>query len=524
MNLTDKQKIILEAILEGKPQRQIAREMKISRTTVARYLTNYEDAKSKLMDSDNLKLKEEIVSPPKYNSLARKKQKLNDEIIEKIRSFLKENEEKRATGRSKQQKKKIDILEVLKDDGFDIGYTTICNTVRDIERKTREAFIRQQYNWGDSSEFDWGEVKLFIDGRLKIVQMGAFTTCRGNYRYGDLYYSQKMENFLHLHAEFFEHVGGVYRETVYDNLRSAVAKFVGKLEKKPTEDLLKLSVYYNFKFRFCNTGQAHEKGHVEKSVEYIRRRVFSKRDSFLSLDEAREYLKEELKKLNFRGQTLENGRSAASMLSEEKGYLLPLPPKYDTARVGERRVNKYSVVELDSCFYSVPDSYVGEFVFLKAYPETIIIYYKENEIAAHKRKYGHFEWSINIDHFRQTFYKKPGALAKSVALLQAAPDLRKIYTSYYIGSEKDFIELLEIISIRGLDKVKQAITKLESISHGGINTEKIKMIAEREDSPSIVVDARREDQIEAYSKDILKSYTDMLGLSSLSIAEEVKVI
>ena len=212
------------------------------------------------------------------------------------------------------------------------------------------------------------------------------------------------------------------------------------------------------------------------------------------------------------------------MLSEEKGYLLPLPPKYDTARVGERRVNKYSVVELDSCFYSVPDSYVGEFVFLKAYPETIIIYYKENEIAAHKRKYGHFEWSINIDHFRQTFYKKPGALAKSVALLQAAPDLRKIYTSYYIGSEKDFIELLEIISIRGLDKVKQAITKLESINHGGINTEKIKMIAEREDSPSIVVDARREDQIEAYSKDILKSYTAMLGLSSLSIAEEVRVI
>jgi hypothetical protein len=33
-------------------------------------------------------------------------------------SFLKENEEKRATGRSKQQKKKIDILEALKDDGL----------------------------------------------------------------------------------------------------------------------------------------------------------------------------------------------------------------------------------------------------------------------------------------------------------------------------------------------------------------------------------------------------------------------
>jgi hypothetical protein len=33
-------------------------------------------------------------------------------------SFLKENEEKRATGRSKQQQKKIDILEALKDNGL----------------------------------------------------------------------------------------------------------------------------------------------------------------------------------------------------------------------------------------------------------------------------------------------------------------------------------------------------------------------------------------------------------------------
>ena len=192
-------------------------------------------------------------------------------------------------------------------------------------------------------------------------------------------------------------MGGVYRETVYDNLRSAVAKFVGKLEKKPTEDLLKLSVYYNFKFRFCNTGQAHEKGHVEKSVEYIRRRVFSKRDSFLSLDEAREYLKEELEKLNLRGQTLENGRSAASMLQEEKQYLLPLPPKYDTARICERRIGKYSCFELDSCFYSVPDAYVGEFVFVKIYAENILIYYKGDKIADHTRLYGHFEWSLNVD-------------------------------------------------------------------------------------------------------------------------------
>jgi len=419
INLKEKQQIILKALLEGKTQRQIAREMKISRTTISRYLQDYEKAKSVLMESDDIKLKEEIISPPKYNISTRKKVKLTDEIIEKISSYLRENEEKRATGRSKQQKKKIDILEALRSDGHDIGYTTVCNAVRDIEQKKREAFIRQQYSWGDSAEFDWGEVKLIIDDKLKIIQMGAFTTAKGNFRYADLYYNQKMENFLHLHAEFFDHMNGVYREIVYDNLKTAVAKFVGRHEKKPTEELLKLSIYYNFRFRFCNSGQAHEKGHVEKSIEYIRRRVFSKRDSFSSLDEARQYLRLELEKLNLKPQILAGNKSAASMLSEEKEYLLPLPPKYDSARICERRVNKYSCFEIDSCFYSVPDSYTGEFVFVKIYPEKIIAYYRQEEIAEHKRKYGLFEWSIEIDHYRQTFLKKPGALANSVALFKS---------------------------------------------------------------------------------------------------------
>ena len=52
------------------------------------------------------------------------------------------------------RKKKIDILETLRSDGYDNRYTTVCNAVRDVERKTMEAFIRQQYIWGDCSEFD----------------------------------------------------------------------------------------------------------------------------------------------------------------------------------------------------------------------------------------------------------------------------------------------------------------------------------------------------------------------------------
>jgi hypothetical protein len=81
--------------------------MKISRTTVAKYFKNYEDSKSKLMGCDDVKIKEDIISPPKYNSAARVKVKLTDQIIEEIGSYLKENEEKRAKVVPNSRKKRL---------------------------------------------------------------------------------------------------------------------------------------------------------------------------------------------------------------------------------------------------------------------------------------------------------------------------------------------------------------------------------------------------------------------------------
>jgi hypothetical protein len=224
-----------------------------------------------------------------------------------------------------------------------------------------------------------------------------------------------------------------------------------------------------------------------------------------------------VEKLNLKPQVLIDKRSASEILTQERKYLLPLPPKYDTARIFERRVNKYSCFEVDSFLYSVPDAYVGQFVFVKVYPDKITAYYKEEEIAVHHRRYGQSEWAIDIEHYRQTFLKKPGALANSLALLQAAPELKDIYTNYYIGSEKEFIELLGVISDKGLDRVKDAIVKLERICPGGINTDKIKMIVQRNDT-KISRPPKNGSQIEVYSKQILESYSSLLGSSTIKEA------
>ena len=121
-------------------QRAIAKEMKVSRTTVRKYIKDYE-LKSKRIDelskdgsSHNslaLNLAAEMVSEPRYDTSSRKKVKLTDEVIEKIEELLRENDKNRLLGRSKQLMKKIDIHEMLVKQGFDISYPTVCNFIRD---------------------------------------------------------------------------------------------------------------------------------------------------------------------------------------------------------------------------------------------------------------------------------------------------------------------------------------------------------------------------------------------------------
>lgn len=520
LKLIDKQKIIIKYFNEGLSGRQIEKELHISRKTIRKYIKEYEEKRNKLIETkeEDIVLIADICQKPKYDSSTRNKVKLTGQIIKRINFFLKENENKKTSGKSKQVKKKIDIYEALVSEGFDIGYTTVCCAISSIQRHQREAYIRQEYLPGQTVEFDWGEVKLTINGKLCIFQMPVFTTAKGNYRYADLYPNQKTESFLDTHANFFEEIGGVHKKVVYDNTRVLVARFVGPNEKEPTDELLKLSVYYSFSFRFCNTASANEKGHAERSVEYIRRKVFSKRDSFASLDEARLYLRDELKALNLKPQVLLNGQNAVEMLELERDYLSLKPPRYDSARAIDARVNKYSCVALNGCYYSVPDSLVGEFVTVKAYPDKIICFYKGEKTAEHKRLYGNHQWRIDINHYLKTLKLKPGALAGSTAFLQMEPKLKNIYDKYFVGYEKNFVELLEMAGKIGLGKIEEAIAELETINPASVDLDKIIVICSRKITCLKYFKARPDSEIEDASKEMLSLYAQVLE-NSLDLVE-----
>jgi len=69
--MVQKQRIIIESILKGKSQRDIAKEMRISRNTVSKYVKKYQNSVKKLEEEngkeiDREEIIEEIVQEPKY--------------------------------------------------------------------------------------------------------------------------------------------------------------------------------------------------------------------------------------------------------------------------------------------------------------------------------------------------------------------------------------------------------------------------------------------------------------------------
>lgn len=484
ITLDQKAEILLKYFRENKSQRAISKELGISRTTVQKYIKEFQSKNESLQElakdeernkAEILLLIEEMASKPKYDTSNRKKVKLTDEVMEEIDKLILLNERNKQLGRTKQLMKKIDVHEALIDKGYDIGYTTVCNYIKETYEQ-KEAYVRQEYTLGEVLEFDWGEVKLTINGKNTTLNMGLFTTAKGSYHYARLYHNQKMENFLDIHVKCFNHIGGVHREIVYDNMKQAVKRFVCRNEKEATEDLIKISLYYGFKYRFCNVASGNEKGHVERGIEFVRRKVFSSKSEFDSVEEANKHLKETLDKLNSRERNWLKNKSPKDILGKELDYLLPLKPSYDTARRIEVRVNKYSVINIDQNKYSVPDYLVGKFVMAKIYPDTIEIFYKDKLIASHKRSYLNHNWTVDINHFIHTLKKKPGALHSCVGRHQLSPELQEVYQKYYTNNPKDFIVLLELIKEKDLESVLDAIKELEKIKVEMVNTDNIKNI------------------------------------------------
>jgi len=431
-NLMEKHTII-KLKQQGYSNRKVSKMIGVDRKTIAKYWKEFNKQMHLLGETAApiTDIQETIVSKPKYDSLNRKPSKYTQEIDQRLDEILSEERRKdQLLGSHKQKLTKYQVHKMLEEEGFNIGYTTIAVKINQKTNKNKECFIKQTYEYGDRLEYDFGEVKLMIDGKLDTYYMAVLSSPAADFRWAFLYKNQKKEVFMDSHVKFFEMVGGVYKEVVYDNMRNVVTKFIGRNGKEINEDLIKMSMYYGFNINVTNCFSGNEKGHVEGSVKIIRNHVFALNYEFQRLEDAEMYLNSQLIKMN-----------TSSKINDEKLNLLTYKPKLELAKISINKVNKYSFIRIDNNFYSVPEYLIGRDVTVKTYFDKIVIYSNNHLVTEHKKIDGFNQICIDINHYLKSMHKKPGSIKNSLAL-KSVPELKSIYDTYFNNNPKKFIEIL----------------------------------------------------------------------------------
>lgn len=248
---------------KGISNRKAADILGINRKTVAVYWNEYKKITS-VLNTENIdtkEIQEKICATPKYNADNRTTRKYTNEMDERLDEILESESEKcKELGLHKQKLTNLQIHQMLVNENFDIGYTTISINIKEKRNKPKECFIKQSYELGQRLEYDFGEVKLVIDGVANTYHLAVLSSPAADFRWAYLYKNQKQDVFMDSHVRFFD-TFGVYPEVVYDNMRNVVTKFIGKTEKLINENLLKLSLYYGFDINVTNCFSGNEKGY-----------------------------------------------------------------------------------------------------------------------------------------------------------------------------------------------------------------------------------------------------------------------
>src|SRR5262249_14981717 len=152
----------------------------------------------------------------------------------------------------------------------------------------------------------------------------------------------------------FAFFAGVATRLRYDNSKIAVTRLVGPHERLLTQAFLRLQAHFAFGAHFCRVRQAHEKGHVENGVGYVRRNFLVPVPRGDSWDDLNTHLaaagRQEFERIGGG-----RDRPTAALLAADRAAFLPLPAEpFEARRVELVTSNSLSLGRFDGHDYSVP--------------------------------------------------------------------------------------------------------------------------------------------------------------------------
>jgi transposase len=356
--------------------------------------------------------------------------------------------------------------------GYPIAESTVRRYVRQRKRTLGlrvlpEAFVPQQYAWGDEAQVDWYEADVDLDGERVTVQVFAMRSMASGAAFHRAYLRATQQAFLEAHELGFQYLGGVFRCLRYDNLSSAVKKILRGFRREETARFVAFRSHWQFEASFCTPGEGHEKGGVEGEVGTFRRNHLVPVPAARDLDDLNVMLlagcrEDEARVIDGRQQTV------GEALTIEREHLQPLAREgFDLVEVSFSQVNGLGCVKARTNGYSAP-LVPGTKAQLKLSAATVEIWHAGRCVARHARSYGRYQLVLDLEHYLDSLEHKPGALAGSKPLEQwrRAGRWPISYDVFWNGLKqrhgsqegtKAMVELLQLGRRLGHERLRRAI-------------------------------------------------------------------
>jgi transposase len=421
-------------LLEGKSQRQIAKERKHSRDTVVAAIADPSTATYRLVE-------------PRPSPVM-------DPVKEIVDGWLRTDQ----TAPKKQRHTAHRIFErLVKEHGFQGKEPTVRRYVRlrRAELEPPEAFLLLEYSPGFDAQCDFGEAQVLLNGQPTTLQLFCMRLCYSKHAFVWAFPHQRQEAFLEGHRLAFEFFGGVPHRIWYDNLKPAVHRILRGHRREEQQAFIAFRAHYLFESRFCTPGEGHEKGLVENLVGYARRNFLVPVPevptyAVLNAELLAQCRAEEARRLRGESQTI------GELWTTESRAMLPLPAQpYPCCRWVPSRVSSYSLVTFETNRYSVPVEYAGRPVQLKAFVDRLEVVFEDQVIATHPRSYGREGDFLDPQHFLRLLMQRPGAWEHCKAIREWQAHWPQVYDRYLAALREHYPEphgLREFIRVLALHR------------------------------------------------------------------------
>ncbi len=345
-----------------------------------------------------------------------------------------------------------------------------------------EAFVHRTHRPGDTSEFDFGESRARIAGKVRVVKYMISTLPSSNVYFAKAYPVERLECLLDGMLSAFRHFGGVTKRAVLDNTSLAVREVLRGRDRIETRLFEAFRGAFPLHADFCAPGKGWEKGSVERGVEYVRDNVFRPMPDVASFDDLNAMIVAELER-DLDRRKLPDGRTVRQAWIAEREHLRPLPTySPETCRIVALVADKFGHVRVDRSTYSVPIRYARRALSAKLFHDRVEFACDDQIVSTKARSFQESEMVLDPLDVLPLLEHKHRAVSESTAIGQwnlpaVFHELRTRLLERTRKGDQEWVRVMRLLENHDMDALTRAVE--EALGRGSPSLETVRMVLER---------------------------------------------